>query len=396
LGVVVRLGKSLFLLLGVLLLAVSGFPQTAGDIEQKERELRDIRQKLAHSREKAKELEDKEATILERLQGLDVQIELTENLAEELKSKEKRKSGEITEVEAKIVATGEKLRERQKILGKRLKAIYKHGALHPLEVILSAGSFPDMVTRAKYLTLIAEQDARLKNQIERHRRELVDYGAKLERDLLVLKDTRMEKEEELTNLDEDKGKREELLDNTRKEKKKQESLARELERAERQLQSLIDDLIRKRAEKAKEAGEPPLPQDWDFAKLRGRLDWPVRGKVVSSYGAQKHPKYGTQTLNNGMDIEAPMGANVYAVASGQVVYADRFLGYGQVVILDHGGGYYTLYAHLSAILTDVPALVNMGDVIGQVGESGSLEGPRLHFEIREQGRPSDPSGWLKD
>jgi septal ring factor EnvC (AmiA/AmiB activator) len=390
-----RPGRFLLLLPVVLLLAASAYPQVSDEIERKERELRDVRQKLAHSREKAKELEDKEATILEKLQGLDEQIELNEKLTGELKSKEARKSREITEVESKITATEERLRERQKILERRLRAIYKHGTLHPLEVILTARSFPDMVTRTKYLTLIAEQDARLKEQIENSKQELIDYELDLEKDLVELKDTREEKEEELVNLDEDKGKREEVLEDTRDEKKKQEKLAKELERAERELQSLIDDLIRARAESVEDPDQPSLPQDWDFAKLRGKLAWPVRGKVVSSFGAQKHPKYGTSTLNNGIDIKAPMGANVYAVAPGQVVYADRFLGYGQVVILDHGGGYYTLYAHLSAILLDVSALIKAGEVLGQVGESGSLEGPRLHFEIREQGRPADPSEWLK-
>jgi len=391
-----RPGKTLSLLLAMLLSAGFACPEIADEIRQKEKELEEIRQKLANSREKAKELEDKEATILEKLQGLDVQIELNEKLTDELKSKEKRKSKEIVEVEEKIAASEEKLGERQKILERRLRAIYKHGSLHPLEVILTARSFPDMVTRTKYLTLIAEQDARLRGQIERSKQELVDYGIRLDKDLTDLKDTRAETEEELENLDEDKDKREGLLEDTRKEKEKQETLARELERAERKLQSLIDDLIRVRAEKAKQVGEPVLPKEWDFAKLKGKLTSPVQGIVVSTFGAQKHPKYGTSTLNNGMDIKAPLGANVYAVADGQVVYADRFLGYGQVIILDHGSGYYTLYAHLSAILTDVSALVKAGEAVGQVGESGSLEGPRLHFEIREQGRPSDPSEWLTD
>ena len=388
-------GRILIVAMTGLLLAGQAFGQITDEIERKERELRNIRQRLRESREKAKELEDKEATILEKLEGLDVKIELNEKLTGELKSKEKRKSREIKEVRESIVTVEEKLAQRQEVLERRLRAIYKHGSLHPLELILTARSFPDMVTRTKYLTLIAEQDVRLKKQIERNKQELIDYGEKLGHDLAELKDTRLEKEVELENLDEDKGEREELLEDTREEKKDQEKLARELERAERELQTLIDDLIRLRAEQARDVGQPALPQEWDFANLKGKLSWPVKGKVVSNFGAQKHPKYGTSTLNNGIDIKAPMGANVYAVAPGQVVYADRFLGYGQVIILDHGKGYYTLYAHLSAILLDVGTMVKGGDVIGQVGESGSLEGPRLHFEIRDQGRPSNPSEWIK-
>ncbi len=388
-----RIAASVLIL--ALLFACVALAQTTDDIAEKERELREIRDKLAKSREKAEELESKEASTLEKLEGLDVKIELNQKLTDELKAKERRVEKDISEVERKIDASEKNLKKRQGILERRLRAMYKHGSLHPLEMILTARGFPDMVIRTKYLTLIAEQDVRLKNQIERAKEELEESGEELSRHLSDMKGTRNEKEAELKNLDRDKEKREGILEETRKEKKKQQDLARELEKAEKKLQSLVDDLIRRRAQKAKEEGTPILPKEWDFAKRKGGLRWPAEGKVLSGFGTQKHPKYGTSTLNNGIDIKAPKGASVRAVADGQTVYADRFLGYGQVVILDHGTGYYTLYAHLSAIYTDVGVVVGEGDVIGEVGDSGSLEGSRLHFEVREQGRPVDPSVWLR-
>jgi len=388
-----RPGQFVFLL--VLLSAGLAFSEIADVIQEKEEELREIREKLTQSREKAKQLEDKEASILEKVQGLDVQLELNQELVDELKAKEDRKSSEISDVESKIEVTGEKLKFRQAILSNRLRAIYRQGSLHTMEVILSAGSFADMVTRTKYMTLIAEQDARLKNQIEKNKQELTDYGEKLARDLSELRSTREESETELENLDRDKKKRETLLEDTRKEKKSQEKLAEELARSEVELQLLIDELIRRRAEEARREDRFIFSGEDVFSKYKGKLRWPVDGKVVSGFGTKKHPKYGTSTLNNGIDIEAPKGMRVFAVAGGQVAYADRFLGYGQVIILDHGVGYYSLYAHLSTILVNVGDLVAQRDIIAQVGDSGSLEGPRLHFEIREQGRPTDPSAWLE-
>jgi septal ring factor EnvC (AmiA/AmiB activator) len=391
----VRLRVVASLLFPVLLSACVALAQATDEIEQKERELRQIRDKLAESREKAEELENKETSTLEKLEGLDVKIELNQKLTDELKAKERRVEKDISDVKQDIDASEKRLKDRQRILERRLRAMYKHGSLHPLEMILTARSFPDMVIRAKYLTLIAEQDVRLKNQIERTKEELVESGEELSRHLSEMKSTRGEKEAELKKLDSDKEKREGILEETRREKKKQKEVAKELERAEKKLQSLIDDLIRSRAEEVKEEGTPALPGDWDFAKRKGKLRWPAEGKVLSGFGTQKHPKYGTSTLNNGIDIKAPKGANVKAVADGQTIYADRFLGYGQVVILDHGAGYYTLYAHRSAIYTDVGSVVGEGDVIGEVGDSGSLEGSRLHFEVREEGRPVDPSAWLR-
>ncbi|MFQ5905221.1 MAG: murein hydrolase activator EnvC family protein [bacterium] len=390
-----KFGHKLLVLLAVLLSACLALSEIVDEIQEKEEELRQIRERLAESREKAKELEDKEVSILEKLQGLDVQLELNQKLVNELKAKEERKSSEISKVESKIEATEEKLKFRQTILSNRLRAIYKQGSLHTLEVILGAGSFADMVTRTKYMTLIAEQDARLKNQIERNKQELIHYGEKLVRDLSELKSTREERETELENLDQDKKKRERLLDDTRKEKKDLEKLAEELAKSEAELQLLIDELIRRRADEARTKGEPVFSGEEVLSEYRGKLRWPVEGEVVSSFGTKKHPKYGTSTLNNGIDIEAPKGTRVLAVAGGQVAFADRFLGYGQVIILDHGVGYYSLYAHLSTILVDVGDIVAEGDIIGQVGDSGSLEGPRLHFEIREKGRPTNPSAWLK-
>jgi murein DD-endopeptidase MepM/ murein hydrolase activator NlpD len=108
-----------------------------------------------------------------------------------------------------------------------------------------------------------------------------------------------------------------------------------------------------------------------------------------------HPKYNTTTKNNGIDINGRYGDNVFAVAPGKVAYADRFMGYGNLVLIDHLDGYYSLYGHLSEILVRVGDEVSVGRIIGRVGESGSLSGPMLHFELRKNGKPVDPVAYLK-
>jgi murein DD-endopeptidase MepM/ murein hydrolase activator NlpD len=116
---------------------------------------------------------------------------------------------------------------------------------------------------------------------------------------------------------------------------------------------------------------------------------------VTGFGRQVHPRFGTETFRRGVDIEADEGAPIRAVYAGTVLYRGQLKGYGNLIILDHGAGYYTLYAHASEILVEEGDRVRAGQAIGRVGETGSLEGPRLYFEVRYQGRPEDPEQWLR-
>ena len=132
-----------------------------------------------------------------------------------------------------------------------------------------------------------------------------------------------------------------------------------------------------------------------FGTLRGRLPWPTEGRVVSAFGAQVHPRFGTRTFRNGVDIEAGEGRDVAAVFAGHVVYTGWFKGYGNLIILDHDNEYYTLYAHVADIVVKEGDDVRQGQRIGTVGDTGSLEGPRLYFEVRYQGKPQNPEQWLR-
>ena len=137
-------------------------------------------------------------------------------------------------------------------------------------------------------------------------------------------------------------------------------------------------------------GEVSLP----FAAFRGTLRWPVAGPVRSTFGRHKHPKFDTYTVQNGIEIAAEPDTPVAAVYEGTVVFADRFKGYGLMVVLDHGGKHHSLYAHLAETSVQMGQKVGAGDILGTVGAS-SVEGPGLYFEMRFQGRPEDPLDWLK-
>ena len=138
-----------------------------------------------------------------------------------------------------------------------------------------------------------------------------------------------------------------------------------------------------------EAADVPLVQ------MAGDLDWPVRGQLIRGFGRSVHPRFKTVTLNNGYNIAAPAGSPVAAVADGTVEYSDHLPGFGQCVILDHGAGYYTLYAHLDGVFVAKAEKIARGQVIAEVGRPDDGDEPQLYFEVRQGRTPLDPADWLR-
>jgi murein DD-endopeptidase MepM/ murein hydrolase activator NlpD len=150
------------------------------------------------------------------------------------------------------------------------------------------------------------------------------------------------------------------------------------------------------ATRARGEGRNPQPYSGDFARGQGQLDWPAQGSVVGHMGLETHPRFGTQVRNDGIDIAVPVGTSVRAVAKGRVDFAnDDYEGVGGMIVLNHGDGYYTIYSHLSDVSVSTGSEVAAGTVIGHSGETGSLKGPVLHFEVRKGSTPLNPESWLR-
>ena len=140
---------------------------------------------------------------------------------------------------------------------------------------------------------------------------------------------------------------------------------------------------------------PAPPVGGDFAKQRGRLPWPVKGKILKPFGVSEHPEFKTVVMNKGINIGVPLGTPVKAVADGSVEYVNWLPGYGKCIIVNHGGGYYTLYAHASEVFPRQGEAVKAGQVIAESGDTGSLNGSQLYFEVRKGRDPVDPGQWLQ-
>ncbi|OGL15370.1 MAG: hypothetical protein A3G97_10125, partial [Candidatus Rokubacteria bacterium RIFCSPLOWO2_12_FULL_69_21] len=287
---------------------------------------------------------------------------------------------------------------QEEALGRRLRAMYRvHAQGGALPVILSGD---DPVTRAiavRHLTSLAALDARLIQEYRGTTERLADRKGREEARQRELASLHADAQREQAEVDRDVGRRRELLARVRDERAYHERMVGELTEASRRLEAFIRELQAKQRKLAKVP--PPRggvePPGVGFGTLRGRLPWPTEGRIITTYGAQVHPRFGTRTFRNGVDIEAAEGRDVAAVYAGHVVYTGWFKGYGNLIILDHGNEYYTLYAHIAEIQVREGEDVRQAQRIGTVGDTGSLAGPRLYFEVRYQGKPQDPAEWLR-
>ena len=359
-------------------------------IAEEEARLKALREKLSEAAKRTEDLIKSEKNILEKISRIDEELLLTQRLLKALKNKEKIISEEIDKTERVISVLSDRKKIRSEILNRRLRAIYKKGKMHAIEILLTAKTFTDAIKRFEYLAIIAEQDKRIFDELVVLKNELEAKKQFLKTNLDEMKKINVEAEKETAFLSSKKRERQEMLESIQNQRVQQEQLTKELRASARKIEALIDKLEKERRERERREGAKNY-----FEKVIGEIKWPVKGKIISTFGNQVNPKYGTTVKNNGIDIKAPVGTPVYAVAKGKVVYNDRFLGYGNVVLVDHGKGYYTLYAHLRDIKVNVKDIVEKDHVVGTVGDTGSLEGPKLHFELRKNGKPVDPIPFLK-
>ena len=237
--------------------------------------------------------------------------------------------------------------------------------------------------------MTAERDANLVEQVRTKKRELEHEQAVLTEamaDVVALTNSRRQ---ESGKLQDNKNARVSMLKEIRTEKSQHTEAIDELKRSEEQMKDVIGQLEQRRLA---DLDTDELPGE--FGKLKGQLMRPVSGKITKKFGQDKHPKFGTVTFNNGVNIKAPAGAPIKAVATGRAEFVDWISGYGNCIILNHGEGYYTLYAHTAQIFVTAGQMVARGDVIAEVGDSGSLNGYECHFEIRKSKQALDPMKWF--
>ena len=372
------------------------------ELQQQRQRLQELQREISRKRSEAARLGRTESSVLSELAEVERELGVTRNLIETLEAEIEARAQQIDDRTRELARAQDELAIKRQVLARRLRSIYKLGRYGGFEILLMGDSFAEILGRYKILRLIAGQDHRLVRRIATLERETRRHRAELEAartNLAAAHEERVAQAEALTANERD---RERVLRRVKNQRAEQLRAADALEEETQRLQQLLATLERRRAERealarrsAAEAGRAPETVASTLTGEFGSLDWPVDGDIIARFGRTRHPVYNTEIVNNGIDIRAARGTRVRAVEAGKVVYVDWYGGYGLTIILDHDGGYYSLYAHLDRSLVSIHQQVARGEAVGTVGESGSLEGPKLHFEIRQGVRAIDPVGWLR-
>ena len=394
------------LLLAALVMAGPALAQKrdSTEIRDKQRDLQQTQKRLNEERAKAADAKRREAGLLAELEGVDRRLTQKRRQVTALDDRIKKAQSDIGAVQADIARLQAQRAGQEDALGRRLRALYKLQAQGGALPLLLSGDDPvAQAVQLRHLTTLATVDARLIREYRVTLDGLADRKDQVEARRKELSGLRAEAEAERAEADRDAAKRHVLLARVRDERAYHDRMVGELSEAARRLEAFLKELQEKQRRVTKAPPAPGRPRmappdsgsGVGFAALRGRLLWPAEGKVVGEYGAQIHPRFGTKTFKSGIDIDGEEGTDIVAVYGGHVLYTGWFRGYGNLIIVDHGGEYYTLYAHAASIRIAEGDDVKQGQAIGTVGDTGSLQGPRLYFEVRHQGKAEDPTQWLR-
>ena len=361
----------------------------------KQRELDELKRQAQENRNQANALRPKETQAIGQLRRTEKQLTDTRKRLRILGGRRRNLDQQLDVTRTNLQYSIQSLAGARSRLRTRLRNMYKFGPATELEVVLSRQSFAQLLARWDFLQMVAEQDRQLMEDVRDRKDRVEALQNRLQGHLTQIERTTRQTTGENQRLAALRAQKQSQVQSIQTQRQAYEAAAAELERTARAIRSLLVQLEAKR--KAEAAGGKPTPAySGDFARGEGALDWPVRGNLVGRFGPETHPRFGTTIINNGIDIAAAMGTPVKAVAKGRVEYtSEDYASYGPIIILDHGDGYRTLYAHLSEILVSVGQEIPGGQIIGRVGDAGSLKGTVLHFEVRKGGAALNPQDWLR-
>ena len=349
-------------------------------------DLADLQQRIRRGKADLERIRQGESSVLEVLDEIEGSLDRKRRKLETLNSRLRKRERDLDEATLAAHAASEAFDDGRSALVGRVRALYKwQRAGTPFVLLNGEFSAAELMRRKRHLdTLLARARTRIRTlsrnvrrsrglrlAVEARRRELAE-----ERDAVAaLRD----------DLTEERARRRDTLDSLRRERTLRERALGELEEAARRLQGIID--LSGKSRRPAPEGAP--------GRAAASLELPVAGRIISGFGVHKHPDLNVDVHRPGIDIVAPVGAEIRAVEGGSVLYADRLSGYGNMLIIDHGRRYYTVYGHLSKLDKAVGDRVERGERIAWVGGDGPSGRSRLYFEVRKNGKPVDPIPWFR-
>ena len=371
------------------------------DIDSRNAELQILRNEIQDIEERLIRKNTEAISSTEILIDLENKISLTEKLVRSLHREEQYISGVIQDTEAQIAKMEMRLEKLKRQLTLRLQYLYMHGRPGILETILLSDDWNSAIYRVKYLDVLAEYEKKLRQEMKETLNAL--EGKKVKRVIELHQKTSLinEKVSESSRLENDKLQREKVLADIKKDKSALEKTRSVKTQMITQMEQLIKKLyadksaVKKREEElARIRASQNLATTGNFAKMLGKLSWPVEGRIISKFGTIRNPDTGTITENVGIDIQAPSGTQVKTVLDGVVSTITYIRGHGNIIIIDHGGGFSTVYAHVNKINVNENEYIQMGNPIALVAAPDNGSSSMLHFEVWGNQKKLNPQKWL--
>jgi septal ring factor EnvC (AmiA/AmiB activator) len=353
-----------------------------------EPELERLREAIRESRDRVTTYEREQRGLLETVEALDRAAAVIRRDLAHVRRVSERARETLKSAEAETAAIRERRKVLERAMSSRAVALYKAGSAGPVRLLFAADGVRDMLSRLNTLKLLLGHDIDL---LDRHRVEsaaLIEAEARAREALKGRDEALAQLRERSDQLKQEREAKRKLVARLHQDRASERAALVELEAASRALEETLASLRQTPTRKFELLGPP-------FESLRERLAPPVEAPIATSFGRVVDAEFKTETFQSGLEFDAPLGVAVEAVAAGQVRFAGWFRGYGKIVILDHGGEYFTISGHLADIRVEVGDEVKSRGVIGTVGDTGSLSGPRLYFEVRHGREPQDPRKWLR-
>ena len=358
-------------------------------------QLSNIQQQMTNEANKKSEAEKTIGTVYEQLHAIQIELDTATAELKQVQADRIQLDKDITKTEAELKAAQARLQSREKVFYKRVRDIYINGRLSYLDVVVGSKDFSDFANRMEMLKRILQSDMDLINTIKTEREEIASKKAKLEEDRAKVLELEKVAQEKQNLINQKKAERQAVLERAMNDRDTADRAYNELMASSASITAMLQQRAAERATAAAAAasqGGGGGGATW--VQGTGQLAAPVVAPITSDFGWRIHPIYGTRRLHAGTDFGVDEGTPVHAADGGVVVEAGWVSGYGYTVIIDHGNGMSTLYAHNSDVAVSPGQTVSKGQVVSYSGNTGGSTGPHLHFEVRINGEPTDPMGYL--
>ena len=372
-------GKALNLALSLFIsLSVTG-TALADDLED---QLADLQRQAEEQQAKTNEASAKVESVSERLRQIQEELRVATAEYKEVKGQLDSVEDKISDNTELLQKTEADLKVKNKKLQQRVRDIYINGQISYVDVLFGAKDFADLMTRMDVLKRIIKHDYDLIMKVKEEKATVENTRAQLEKDKAEAEVLVTDAQAKKAKVEDKESEQQVLLDQAIYDRDTSERMYEEIMAASQEVANMI------RRSQMSSAGYSGAPAG------AGGMIWPISGPITSEFGWRTHPIFGTARFHSGLDIGGDYGMPIYAAASGTVIYAGWISGYGNAVIIDHGGGVTTLYGHNDSLNVSEGENVAQGQVIAMCGSTGNSTGPHCHFEVRENGEPVSPYGYL--